>query len=50
MLEWTEAKERWDAAVARKYKVLEEKELAEKAYVGFKEALKMQGYDLSDYE
>ena len=50
MLEWTEAKERWDAAVARKYKVLEEKELAEKAYVGFKEVLKMQGYDLSDYE
>tara|TARA_R100000005_G_C4815804_1_gene99783 strand:+ start:63 stop:488 length:426 start_codon:yes stop_codon:yes gene_type:complete len=50
MLEWTEAKERWDAAVARKYKVLEEKELAEKAYIGFKEVLKMQGYDLSDYE
>ena len=50
MLEWTEAKERWDAAVARKYKVLEEKELAEKAYVGFKEVLRMQGYDLSDYE
>ena len=50
MLEWTAAKERWDAAVARKYKVLEEKELAEKAYIGFKEVLRMQGYDLSDYE
>ena len=50
MLEWTAAKERWDAAVARKYKVLEEKELAKKAYEGFKEVLRMQGYDVSDFE
>jgi len=50
MLEWTAAKERWDAAVARKYKVLEEKELAVKAYEGFREVLRMQGYDVSDFD
>ena len=50
MLEWTAAKERWDAAVARKYKVLEEKELAEKAYEGYREVLRMQGYDVSDFD
>ena len=50
MLEWTAAKERWDAAVARKYKVLEEKELAVKAYEGFREVLRMQGYDISDFD
>ena len=50
MKEWTAAKERWDAAVARKYKVLEEKDLAEKAYVGYKEALRLQGYDVSAFD
>ena len=50
MKEWTAAKERWDAAVARKYKVLEEKELAIKAYEGFREVLRMQGYDVSDFD
>tara|TARA_Y100001937_G_scaffold45272_1_gene63526 strand:- start:49 stop:495 length:447 start_codon:yes stop_codon:yes gene_type:complete len=48
--EWSAAKERWDAAVARKYKVLEEKELAVKAYEGFREVLRMQGYDISDFD
>jgi len=50
MKEWKAAKERWDAAVARKYKVLEEKELAIKAYEGFREVLRMQGYDVSDFD
>ena len=50
MLEWSAAKESWDAAVARKYKVLEEKDLAEKAYLGYKEVLRMQGVDVSDFE
>ena len=50
MIEWTAAKERWDAAVDRKYKVLEEKDLAIKAYEGFKEVLRMQGVDVSDFE
>ena len=50
MKEWTAAKVRWDAAVARKYKVLEEKELAIKAYEGFREVLRMQGYDVSDFD
>ena len=49
MLEWTAAKERWDAAVTRKYKVLEEKDLAIKAYEGFKEVLRMQGFDVDSF-
>tara|TARA_Y100001963_G_C6702258_1_gene410044 strand:- start:41 stop:457 length:417 start_codon:yes stop_codon:yes gene_type:complete len=49
MIEWTAAKERWDAAVDRKYKVLEEKDLAIKAYEGFKEVLRMQGFDVDSF-
>ncbi len=48
-IEWEAARAPWEAAVARKYKVQEEKAEAVAAYEGFKTNLKMQGIDTEDF-
>ena len=48
-MQWEAARTPWEEAVARKYKVQEEKAQAIAAYEGFKTNLKIQGIDTQDF-